>query len=72
LPALLKKQPSTKKRKTFEKSPWLLRYLKNITNESTQPDSRILKANLSWSRKKVEFEWCKNFFVCIYIFLFCT
>jgi len=33
---------------------------------------RILKANLSWTRKKVELEWCKNFFVCVLMFLFCT
>jgi len=33
---------------------------------------RILKANLSWIRKKVELEWCKNNFVCVCIFFFWT
>jgi len=35
-------------------------------------NGRILKANLSWTRKNVELEWCKNIFVCLYIFLFWT
>jgi len=26
---------------------------------------RILKANLSWTQKKVELEWCKNIFICL-------
>jgi len=30
------------------------------------------KSKLDLNSKKVKFEWCKNFFVCVYVFLFCT
>jgi len=33
---------------------------------------RILKANLSWTRKKSNSSDEKKSFVCVYVFLFCT
>jgi len=37
-----------------------------------QKNWRCSKSKLELNSKTIELEWCKNYFVCVYVFSFCT